>query len=86
MIDASRNRKINPQISVSFSNDPFAVDVTMEHAPRYQTRLGELHSSSRKGGIGTDTNDFFDSLRAESFKAYDEKIKENKQKAENEHS
>jgi hypothetical protein len=86
---ASRNRKGNQSsdgtqtASESEHASPLAVvDVTMEHAPLYQSRLGALRAASdeRKG---QSSDDFFEKLRAKSFKAYDEKIKENRIVVEN---
>jgi hypothetical protein len=56
----------------------------MAHAPRYQSRLSELKAVTAKGSDGSGSSTFFDKLRAESFKKYDEKIKENKVLVNNE--
>jgi hypothetical protein len=74
--------------SLSSSSCFSAVDVTTEHAPRYQSRLGLLKAkagSSAGEGQRSDEqkDDFFDKLRVKSFKNYDEKIKENRILVEN---
>jgi hypothetical protein len=80
---ASRNRRNNPQTPSVDSESPL-LDVTMAHAPRYQSRLSELKAVTAKGSDGSGSSTFFDKLRAESFKKYDEKIKENKVLVNNE--
>ena len=85
---ASKNRRENQQPAHMTEGDidSSVVDVTMEHAPLYRSRLGELKakSSSMEGEQkSSSSDDFFEKLRAKSFKAYDEKIKENRIVVEN---
>lgn len=83
---ASKSRRENQQSQIVEDNETSSVvvDVTMEHAPLYQSRLGELKAKAfsieekcdQKASSNSD--DFFEKLRAKSLKSYDEKIKENR--------
>lgn len=82
MISASRRRKENLHLNSSPSpagDESAEVDLTTQHAPLYQSRLGELRASCGKQKYDNSSSDFFENLRAKSFKAYDEKIKDTKE-------
>ena len=69
---ASRNRKNTQYVEVCEE----LVDLTCEHVPLYQVRLGELKASSASHSESSPDCEFFQKLRAKSLKKYEEKIRE----------
>lgn len=72
----SKNRKQTQSIS---GEDSSPSDLTSEHLPMYEEKLSEL--KAKHDELSKDRGEFFEKLRAESLKKYEEKIRECKEQA-----